>query len=489
MNADLKSIISITVTIILLEFVSPPVHAQKIDRHIVPCGIQQRACTCRTDADECEFTLVVSELQTFTSYSFDETSDPNGPPFTLEAGSPYYINSMGNIRSSLEDPEATCLTDTEDFSGIGCTVPQTVDGKTYRSYLAINGLVPGPTLIVRDGQQIIANVTNNILTQGISIHWHGMDQRMTPWMGGALGVTQCPINPWETFQYYFQAEPTGTFWYHSHRINQRTDGLFGALIVRESEETQLALEQEVGTTIIDEPASFTLNLHEWAEINSNELFTYIQGELPFYPGKPLGDVPLPPSELAAMGISPYQPYDASSGPDGVEVGDIPFWSALINGKGRHRDIPYNKTRLEVFSVSEGNSYRFRLVGGQGLYPYKFSVDEHNLTVISTDGALIQPNSSSYTPESVTISFLMPGGQEWMFETIGSGLKHLKLILTLVALRIALLVTQPKEFSTTPLHQINYQGQLITRTLRTTQSHTISTHVKLSVAVLLLTVLF
>ena len=398
MDVYLKTIItSILGAIILLECLVTPVQAQNIDRDVVSCGIQQRACVCRPDADECEFTLVISELQTFTSYTIEDgdLNEQKRLPYKLESGTPYYIDGMGTLRSSRNSSEASCFTDVENFSRISCTVPQTVDGKTYRSYIGINGLVPGPTLIVNEGQQIIANVINNLLTESTSIHWHGMDMRNTPWMDGALLVSQCPIDSGESFRYYFKAEPTGTFWYHSHRITQRTDGLFGALIIRESPNRRMVLEREVGTPVFDEPASFTLNLHEWAELSAIELFTFVRGDLGYYPGKPFGDVPLPPNELAARGIPQYELYDASSGPDGTEVGDIPFWSALINGKGRHKDIPYNNTRLEVFSVSEGNSYRFRLIGGQGLYPYKFSIDEHNLTVISMDGTLVRPVETQF----------------------------------------------------------------------------------------------
>ena len=66
MDVYLKTIItSIVGAIILLECLVPPVQAQNFDRDVVSCGIQQKACVCRPDADECEFTLVISELQTF----------------------------------------------------------------------------------------------------------------------------------------------------------------------------------------------------------------------------------------------------------------------------------------------------------------------------------------------------------------------------------------------------------------------------------------
>ena len=206
-------------------------------------------------------------------------------------------------------------------------------------------------------------------------------------MDGVVLVTQCP---YETFRYYFEAAPTGMFWYHSHRVEQQADGLFGGLIIRESVERRLLLEGALGAPVIDDPSTQTIQLHAWAEGTTLDLFT---GGLEFFPDKPFGDIPLPPSEQTG---TPYTAYEASSGPDGLEVSDIPFWSGLINGKGRHNDVPYNKTRLEIFNIrNDGGLYRFRLVGAQSLYALKFSIDEHNLTVISTDGSLIEPVETQF----------------------------------------------------------------------------------------------
>ena len=77
-------------------------------------------------------------------------------------------------------------------------------------------------------------------------------------------------------------------------------------------------------------------------------------------------------------------------PDGVEVGPVSFWSGLINGQGRHRDVPLVKTRLSTFKVQSNAQYRFRLIGAQSLFAFRFSIDEHKLTLIATDGHFIQP---------------------------------------------------------------------------------------------------
>ena len=367
----------------------------EVDRHVVPCGPQQKVCECRQDADECEFTLVIEKLQTFTSYEVD-INEETGEYF-VEAGTPYFLNTSGYLRPSVGGDTA-CFTEVEDFGGISCTVPQTVDGDTYRTFIGVNGLIPGPTLIVNEGQNVIVNIESRLLAEITFIHWHGMHMHNTPWMDGADQITQCPINPEEIFRYYFEASPTGSFWYHSHKVTQRADGLFGALIVRESPERFQNLEEKLGMTIIDNPGKYTVQVQEWTKTTTLYSFNRVKAGLPFYLEKETGEIPLPPDEQVAMGVSqPYEAWDPSftRGPDGLETGDFPFWSGLINGKGRHSNVPYNKTRLEIFTVEEGGSYRFRLIGVQGLYALKFSIDEHNLTVISTDGSLIEPITAQF----------------------------------------------------------------------------------------------
>lgn len=91
---------------------------------------------------------------------------------------------------------------------------------------------------------------------------------------------------------------------------------------------------------------------------------------------------------------------ARLGPDGVEVSRIPYNSGLINGLGREMKVPYNRSRLSIFDVQyrdENNPtyYRFRLIGAQNCFMYRFSIAEHKLIVIATDGFLTEPVEVDY----------------------------------------------------------------------------------------------
>ena len=338
------------------------------------CEYGKSSCECNETAKVCIFNLEIDEIQTFTSYEKLFVNEPTGIATRGFEGVGYYINESG-IPLPLGDPNAQCAT----LNNANCTSPQFVDGKAYRMAIAVNGQIPGPTLIVHEGQTVIVHVHNNLTTEGISIHWHGMHQRGTPWMDGVGQVTQCQIGPSSSFSYQYKASPAGTFWYHSHSGTQRTDGLFGGLVVKEKKERMEKLFKLLNLEFEDLPDQHTLTLIEWQNQASLDLFTQFKAG-GFYADKPIGEVPTPDYNK----LKPTESFDNGG------AGPIPYFSGIINGKGRHADVPYNKTRLSIFTVEPQNIYRFRLIGAQETYAYNFSIDGHKLTVVATDGYWINP---------------------------------------------------------------------------------------------------
>jgi hypothetical protein len=69
--------------------------------------------------------------------------------------------------------------------------------------VAINGQFPSPTIHAVEGDTLVVKLKNNLPTEGVSIHWHGIRQRGTPFYDGSAFVSRCPINPGETFTYKF----------------------------------------------------------------------------------------------------------------------------------------------------------------------------------------------------------------------------------------------------------------------------------------------
>ncbi|MFO7970390.1 MAG: multicopper oxidase domain-containing protein, partial [Desulfobacterales bacterium] len=90
--------------------------------------------------------------------------------------------------------------------------PIRIDGKKGIS-TGINGSVPGPMVRLREGDDVVLNVTNDLHdTAHSSIHWHGI---LVPFpMDGVPGVNFAGIGPGETYQYSYHVRQAGTYWYH-----------------------------------------------------------------------------------------------------------------------------------------------------------------------------------------------------------------------------------------------------------------------------------
>ena len=96
--------------------------------------------------------------------------------------------------------------------------------------LAYNGSIPGPTLHVDQGSEIVVEVTNDGDVDA-TVHWHGL--RLENRYDGVPHETQAPIPINGTFTYRLQFPDAGFYWYHPHI---REDfglemGLYGTIVV------------------------------------------------------------------------------------------------------------------------------------------------------------------------------------------------------------------------------------------------------------------
>ena len=110
-------------------------------------------------------------------------------------------------------------------------LPTLVPGLS-KVHVTANGTIPGPAIVVDEGDWVEIAVSNRMATKETTMHWHGQLQVMTPFQDGVPSMTQCTILPGETVVYAFRASNAGTFWYRGHTLEQYTDGLFGLLQVR-----------------------------------------------------------------------------------------------------------------------------------------------------------------------------------------------------------------------------------------------------------------
>src|SRR5215217_258942 len=112
-------------------------------------------------------------------------------------------------------------------------VAKRLGGTTVRM-LGYNGSIPGPTLKVQQGAEIIVHVTN----QGdldTTVHWHGL--RLENKYDGVPHETQAPVPVGGEFTYRIQFPDAGLYWYHPHIREDYTQelGLYGNILVAPTE--------------------------------------------------------------------------------------------------------------------------------------------------------------------------------------------------------------------------------------------------------------
>ncbi|KAG6855580.1 hypothetical protein H0H87_000662 [Tephrocybe sp. NHM501043] len=225
-----------------------------------------------------------------------------------------------------------------------------IDPDDYpRPAVLANGTFPGPTLVGKKGDRFTINVTNSLndprMLQATSIvrlgfHWHGIFQNGTNFADGAAMVNQCPIVPNASFVYNFTAQDqVGTYWYHSHYSTQYCDGLRGAMVIYDPEDPYL-LEYDV------DDESTIITLADWIHVAS----------------------PTPMNSNDSL-------------------------STLVNGLGRtiQNEVTLNTlTPLSVIDVIPGQRYRFRVIGLSCDAPFNFTIHNHTMTIIETDGQYTTP---------------------------------------------------------------------------------------------------
>lgn len=65
--------------------------------------------------------------------------------------------------------------------------------------LFINGKFPGPLIEANMGDRLVINVTNNLVANSTTMHYHGLYQNHTNWYDGTNG----------TFMSYYNQRPVG----------------------------------------------------------------------------------------------------------------------------------------------------------------------------------------------------------------------------------------------------------------------------------------
>lgn len=140
----------------------------------------------------------------------------------------------------------------------------TLTGKS-KQQIVFNGSVPGPMLNITLGNSVELTVINNINDAYTSLHLHGLKQHGTPFSDGVPLFTQCTIpntSGNNTFIYTFTPDVPGTFWYHGNYEMHYSDGMYGPIVVYDSNELQVFTTLGAGYGTVD----WTLMFADWYNV-------------------------------------------------------------------------------------------------------------------------------------------------------------------------------------------------------------------------------
>ncbi|KAH9320774.1 hypothetical protein KI387_015413 [Taxus chinensis] len=235
--------------------------------------------------------------------------------------------------------------------------------------ISINGKYPGPTVRAQVGDTIVVELDNQMATENVVVHWHGIRQIGTPWNDGTPSMSQCAINSGETYIYRFVVEKAGTYFYHGHYGLQRSAGLYGSLIVDPAGKEPFSYDGEL-----------SIILNDWWHKSAYE---------------------------QAIGLS-SNPF--------VWVGEP--HSLLIEGRGKFNcttvsadnsntcNTTHSQCSPHVLRVKQGKTYRLRIANVASLSALNFLIQGHKMTVVEADGHYLEPvevdNLDVYSGESYSV---------------------------------------------------------------------------------------
>jgi CopA family copper-resistance protein len=262
------------------------------------------------------------------------------------------------------------LTGTE-FDLVIDETPVNFTGKN-RMATTINGSIPGPTLRMREGDEVTIRVTNR-LKESTSIHWHGI---ILPYqMDGVPGISFPGIPPGETFTYRYKLEQNGTYWYHSHSGMQELTGMYGGLIIDPAEGDSIEADRE-----------HLVLLSDWTDENPMRVFGKLknQGDLYNFNQPTVFDFFRDVSSDGLMTALNKRQMWNEMRMSPTDLADLSSQTLtyLMNGT----TPAGNWTAL----FKKGERVRLRFINGAGNSFYDVRIPGLKMTVVQADGLNVEP---------------------------------------------------------------------------------------------------
>lgn len=232
-----------------------------------------------------------------------------------------------------------------------------------------SNVLMGEPIHVIQGDSLRVTLKNSLPGTGLSLHWHGFEMEGQLEYDGVVGITQCPLSPFEEMTYNFTVNETpGTYWYHSHSGSIGVDAINvikGPLIVHPRSIGSEAMLDSIAAAV-----NGSMNLFTDYRI----LTSYSNERVLFFSDQFLM------SEKQAFlykvgGLNP----PISKNDDGFTVGTSPYDFGTCNGKLR-----------EVVHVVPGETYKLRLLNAGTMYAFRIQIDGFPMTIVAADSEPVQP---------------------------------------------------------------------------------------------------
>lgn len=237
-----------------------------------------------------------------------------------------------------------------------------IDGVVVTAW-AFNGILPGPTIRVQEGDIVRVHFTNTH-HQPHTIHWHGIyaDQEHD-----GVPHTSAAVMPGETRVYEWVAEAPGTYWYHCHVDSYRhvDMGMYGAIIIEPKDPEAVTWANE-----------YTLILDDW-DSNVDAMATRYEPNHNYFllNGRAFPDVPT--LTLKVGETTRIRLINAAYSNVAMHMHGPSFM--VVESDGKPVPLPYEKDTLDI---APGERYDIEVTPRKaGLYPFH----AHNLRYVTNDG--------------------------------------------------------------------------------------------------------
>lgn len=273
--------------------------------------------------------------------------------------------------------------------------PVRINGRTGTA-VGVNGSIPSPLIRFTEGEEITLNVTNTLLKEDTSIHWHGL---LVPFqMDGVPGLSFPGIKPGETFKYKYSVPQNGTYWYHSHSGLQEPLGQYGPIII-----------DPKGTDPVKYDREYVIVISDWTFVHPMKLFKKLKsmGDSFNYQKRTFPDF-MRDAKKNGLGATMKQRAAWNKmRMSQTDISDVTgaTYTYLINGRGTLDNwngvfTPGERVRLRIINAASMSMFNVRIPGlpmtivaADGLNTQPLEIDEFQMGVAETYDVIIEPKEA------------------------------------------------------------------------------------------------